>query len=262
MHGLKRFALGATLGALAAAGCSGSGDGGGAGGMGGYGVEPPAAESYYPEKVGNSWTYWVTPVAVELPTYKVITVDALETVGGTGASAARPAFRHTTCKSALTLEACSKPPSATNSVDRTVGWMGMADRTLANYREESFKKGTEMLVQEDWWEPFRTKVDMSPAHTMAGAQWTEKFTEVKRPTDGGPTTRVPQTETWTVLGADESVVITPPGGAPKTYEHCLVVQHTTTSGKVLKKFWYARGIGKVKETGSQTEELIDYKVQP
>jgi hypothetical protein len=29
-----------------------------------------------------------------------------------------------------------------------------------------------------------------------------------------------------------------------------------------KTYWYVRGIGKVKETGGQTEELVSYEVQP
>jgi hypothetical protein len=261
MQRLIRFLFCAVIGALAAA-CGGSSGGSdGAGGAGGFGVDLPTAESLYPEKVGNSWTYLVTPVAVDLPSYKVVTIDAMEMVGGTGASAARPAYRHTTCKSAPTIEACGMPPSATNKIDKTVGWLGMVDKILGNYREQSFRKMTDVLVEEDHWEPYRTKIDMSPAHTVLGAEWTEKYKEFKQPV-AGASTSTNQTETWAVRGVDETVTITPPGGAPKAYPHCLKVTHTTNSGSTTKTFWYARGIGKVKETGAQTEELIDYKVQP
>jgi hypothetical protein len=262
MQAWSRFVVCVSLGALAL-GCSSSGDGGmgGAGGAGGFGVDLPTAEAYYPQKVGNSWTYLVTPTGVDLPSYKVVTIEAVEMVGGDGTSAVRPAYRHATCKSAPSVAACAMPPSATNRVDKTVGWLGMVDKTLGNYREQSFKKGTEMMVEEDWWEPYRIKIDNSPAHTTLGATWTDSYKEWKRPV-GGITTSTPQNETWTVLAVDDTVTITPPGGAPRSYPHCLKVTHSNNSGSMNKAFWYARGIGKVKETGTQIEELIDYKVQP
>jgi len=254
-----RFALCVAIGA---AGCGGgSGEVGGQGGMGGYGVELPTAESFYPQKVGNWWAYLVTPMAVELPSYKKVTIEALETAGGTGSSAGRPAFRHVTCKSAPTLEACGMPASATNRIDKTIGWMGMADKTLGNYREQAFKKATDILTEEDWWEPFRTKIDMSPAHTVAGATWIDNYKEFKHAT-GGAITSTTQKETWEVVAVDQTVTVTPPGGAPKTYPGCIQVKHSNNSGSMDKQFWYARGIGKVKETGAQMEELIDYFVQP
>lgn len=260
MHGLIRFVVCA---AIVVAGCGGGGSNGGdgQGGMGGYGVELPTAESLYPQKVGNTWTYYVTPLAVELPSYKVVTVEALETVGGDGKSAGRPAFRHVTCKTAIEAAACKMPPSATNKVDRTIGWMGMNGQALANYREQAFKKATDMLVEEDWWEPSRLKIDMSPARTVAGATWVDRYKEFKHPT-GGVTTSTSQEEKWTVLAVGETVTITPPSGPTKTYPNCIKVTHDNNSGSMTKTFWYARGIGKVKESGAQIEELIDYNVQP
>jgi len=261
MQALIRFVVCAAIG-VAACGDGGSNGGDGQGGMGGYGVELPTAESFYPQKVGNSWTYLVTPVVdVDLPSYKIVTIDALETVGGEGASAGRPAFRHTTCKSAPTVEACSKPASDTNRIDKNIGWMGMNGLSLANYREQAFKRGTDMLVEEDWWVPSRLKIDMSPAHTMAGATWTDTYKEFKHPT-AGKTTTTTQNEKWTVLAVGETVTITPPTGPPRTYPNCIKLTHDNNSGSMTKTFWYARGIGKVKESGAQIEELIDYKVQP
>jgi hypothetical protein len=249
---------------LLASGCGDEGGApGGTGGTGGFGVELPTAESYYPEKMGNSWTYVVTPL-VDLPSYKVVTIDAMEMVGGTGTSKDRPAFRHITCKSAPSPEACAMAPSMNNKVDRTVGWLGMADKVLGNYREQAFKKATDTLVEEDWWEPFRNKVDMSPEHTKLGVTWVDMYKEWKRPVNG-ITISTQQMETWTVVAVDETVTVNPPpaiGGTPRVYPHCLQVSHTTSGGAMAKTFWYAKGIGKVKETGGQTEELLDYKVAP
>jgi hypothetical protein len=260
MHGLIRLVTRAAFGIVVAGGCGSEDGNGGTGGAGGYGVDPPSAESYYPQKAGNSWTYLITPMA-DLPSYKVVTIDAAEMVGGGGSQAGRPAWRHTTCKAAKTVEACAQPPSATNPVDRTVGWLGMVGNVLGNYREQAFKKATLELVEEDWWEPFRTKIDHDPAHTVANARWTHTFKEYKQPTNG-IRTAITQTETWQVLGVDETIVVTPPNGPARTYTKCLKVTHNTNSGAVDKVFWYAKGIGKVKEVGTQTEELIDYKVMP
>src|SRR5439155_15728728 len=74
MQGLTRFVFGVALAGLVV-GCgesSGNNDGGGAGGAGGFGVDLPTAESYYPQKVGNSWTYVVTPSDIDLHTYKTV----------------------------------------------------------------------------------------------------------------------------------------------------------------------------------------------
>jgi hypothetical protein len=118
-----------------------------------------------------------------------------------------------------------------------------------------------MLTEEDWWEPHRLKIDMSPAHTVAGATWTDSYKEFKHAT-GGAITSSTQSEVWTVVAVDQTVTVTPPGGAPKTYPGCIQVSHSNNSGSMTKSFWYARGIGKVKESGAQIEELLDYKVQP
>lgn len=259
MQGLIRIVLCAAIG-VAGAGCGDGGGGGGTGGAGGIGVELPTAESYYPQKMGNTWTYLVTPMA-DLPSYKVVVIDGLEMVGGGGPMAARPAWRHTTCKSAKTIEACAMPPSATNPVDRTVGWLGMVGKTLVNYREQAFKKATTTLTVEDWWEPYRIKIDHEAAHTTANARWTETYKEYKQPADGIRTVTT-KMEVWQVLAVNDTVVINPPGGTPRTYSNCLKVTHSTATGAIDKVFWYAKGIGKVKEVGTQTEELIDYKVQP
>jgi hypothetical protein len=259
MRGLIRFIGCAVIGALAAA-CSDGSGGDGTGGAGGFGVELPTAESFYPQKVGNSWTYLVTPLA-DLPSYKVVTVDALETVGGSSAMALRPAYRRTTCKDAPSIEACALPPSATNKIDRTIGWLGWAGKMLVNYREQAFKKGTDTLAVEDWWEPYRTRIDHDPAHTAANAKWTETYKEFKQPMNGIRTVSS-QMETWQVLATDETVVVSPPNGPARTYTNCIKVTHTNNTGSVNKVFWYKRGVGKVKEMGSQTEELLDYKVLP
>jgi hypothetical protein len=42
--------------------------------------------------------------------------------------------------------------------------------------------------------------------------------------------------------------------------HALILQKAGSS--VAKTYWFVRGVGKVKETGGQTEELVEYHVVP
>jgi DNA/RNA endonuclease G (NUC1) len=61
-------------------------------------------------------------------------------------------------------------------------------------------------------------------------------------------------ERWTVLGDDETVEV--PAG---TFEHVIHFQKVGSGS--TKNYWYAPDVGKVKETGSQTEELVDYHLE-
>jgi|SRR4051794_8555999 hypothetical protein len=271
--------LGALSVALLLAACGGSGGGGtggsggvgGSGGMGGGTADAAASDAagdptmsqYYPVAVGTSWTYRVTaPGAV---TYKVVTIEAAEKVGGVGPNAELPAYRHRTCKSASTPDGCSLPFSATtNRTDQTVGWWGVVagqgGTVAVNYREQSFKPGAPTaVVEDDWWDPYRLRIDEQPVHMSAGAKFNETFKEVKKPAGGGPTISTNQTVGWSVDAVADTVVVMLPGGGSKTYTDCVKISHTSGSAK---SFWYAKGIGKVKEDGAQTEELLEYRPAP
>ena len=64
----------------------------------------------------------------------------------------------------------------------------------------------------------------------------------------GQTATKSKDETWKVEAVDESVTV--PAG---TFSALRV--RKTTSGAADKTFWFAKGVGKLKETGEQTEEL-------
>ena len=105
MHRLNRIALlAAFAGALACSGGANGGDGGGggsggSGGAGGSDAGPtpdgglPVAGDYFPVKVGSWWLYKVLDITTLTTTYKRVTIEALEPVGGTGPNAAKPAIR-------------------------------------------------------------------------------------------------------------------------------------------------------------------------
>jgi hypothetical protein len=77
--------------------------------------------------------------------------------------------------------------------------------------------------------------------------------ETKLPVGGQPTTHEAR-DRWTVLS--ESEMITVPAG---TFDAVVLQKVGGTSSKM---YWYVRGLGKVKETGGQTEELTSWTVSP
>jgi hypothetical protein len=79
------------------------------------------------------------------------------------------------------------------------------------------------------------------------------------PTDAALVTTMEQTiDVWTVVGVDESVTVRRAPSRP------WWSRRSATAASSDKKFWFVRGVGKVKETGvnDQTEELSAYTIMP
>ena len=112
--------------------------------------------------------------------------------------------------------------------------------------QSTFYDANGLMTGTDVDQPYRLKLDESAAHTKAGAQWSEMFVET---TSTGSTTK---TESWQVVSATEPVTV-----LAGSYT-CLHVRRTSNGGTV-QDYWYARGVGKVKETGGgQDEELMSF----
>jgi hypothetical protein len=192
-----------------------------------------------PWAVGNQWTYRVTGGGVV--SMKVTEIGAEEVVGGTGPHKDDMAFKVVTEKK--------------DGTDKSISWQQlMGDDKVLRYREQSFSKATGDLTLEEHWDPYKLHIDGTAKHTVAAATWLEEYDETKLPAAGQPTT-ASQQDRWTVQSADESVTV--PAG---TFKHALVI--TKAGGSNLKTYWYVRGIGKIKETGGQTEELVSYQLSP
>jgi len=224
-----------------AGGGTAPGDAGAGGGNAGTaGSGEPALEPLLPWAVGNSWTYEVTKDGVT--TIKTTTIGDLEEIGGTGPSAALMAYHVTTAKGA-------------DSMDHTESWQAPdADNPLRilRFREQSFGATTGKLQLEEHWDPAKLHVDGTAAHTAAEASWLEDYEETKLEVGLSPTTHMAR-DRWTVLADDETLEV--PAG---TFENVIHLQKS--GGGSAKEYWYARGVGKLKETGSQTEALTDYSV--
>ena len=203
----------------------GSGDGG-----------PKATGPILPWKVGNRWTYRVTDSAGV--TTKETTIEEEETVGGTGPNADKRAHRVVTKKQ--------------DGADQTISWQVDEGDSVIRYREQSFSAKTDALELEEHWDPYKLHVDGTDEHTTLGAQWLESYQEFKAPVDL-PETEATARDFWTVDGVGEEVTV--PYG---TFSDCIIFQKV--GGSKPKTYWYVRGVGKVKETGSQTEELVSYEL--
>jgi hypothetical protein len=217
-----------------AAGATGESGTGGTAGSGGAGELPGGEGSFFPLATGNSWTYRVTDAGVV--TMKTQTIGPLEPVGGTGPNKDTMAYRATTEKD--------------DGGDETVSWQAELDGKVVRYREQSFMATGGALELEEHWDPYKLRVDGTEAHLMQGAMWTEMYSETKILT-GMPAMTATSSDAWRVIAVDQSVTV--PAG---TFD-ALVIEKM---GGTPKRYWFARNVGKVKETGTQTEELVSYEV--
>lgn len=187
-----------------------------------------------PWKEGNTWTYRVLAAGVE--TMKTVTVGPQEPVGGDGPHRDTIAFKVITTKGVN---------------DRTVSWRAVMGPLIVRYREQSFSATTGELKQDEYWVPYKLYVDRSEERMAAGASWAEEYEETKIAV-GLPTVTAVRRDQWVVDSPNEEVTV--PAGTFRA----VVLQKA--GGTSVKTYWYVPGIGKVKETGGQTEELVSYEV--
>ena len=192
-----------------------------------------------PLAVGNSWSFQVTDTGTGAQGQKTQTVEAFEDVGGT--LAGTMAYRlHTV-----------KPGGA-----YTLSWQTDTGDAIVRLRDQEFAAGGAQK-NETVFDPDKLRVNESAAHTSASAQFSLSYTEHTTDfTAGGAQTDVSKTEDWTVVAADES--LTTPAG---TFS-CLHLHRIDSATGSDKQYWFAAGVGKIKEDGlGQTEILTAYTVQ-
>jgi hypothetical protein len=218
---------------------------------------------YLPLKVGNHWSYQVTDTDGTI-SVKVQTVVREEAVGGVGPHKDQTAFRLST-------------GNKINDPDGDLSWQGLVNDRVVRYREQSIDGKDGTVKNEQYWDPPRLRIDETTEHTAKGAMWLEPaYVEVSVDidhypdggTDGdGGTTFIPdggmQTEDdirdlWSVFSAKDTITV--PAGTFDT----LVLRRVGNGGASVKTFWFARGVGKVRESeeGQPTEELSTYHIVP
>lgn len=193
----------------------------------------PAAERLLPLAVGASWTYDVTDLVEEgSPTVeKVNEVEALEDVGDRKAGVT--AYRVRTEKLDGT----------------TVSWQEDLCTSIVRHREQTLDEAG-ALVSDQFFVPSKLRVDESAEHLVEAASWSVTYVELELdPIEGDHT--VSKEESWTVEATAEEVTV--PAGT-----FTAVRLRKVTSGDADKQFWFAAGVGKIKEEGEQREELRAY----
>lgn len=175
-----------------------------------------------PLAVGHRWTYRVTSSSG-------VASSKIQTVTGTRAVGALTGYR---------VETSRDQDQGTHSVQV------IEDGVLERVSEETIDAG--VVKSRYLFEPFGVRIDSR--RTTAGDAYQDRH-EKRKVDDGGA---VLETEVkvhdFTVEAARELVDV--PAG---TFE-CVRVKRTEGDGS-FKVYWYAPGIGKVKEVGGQTEEL-------
>ena len=197
-----------------------------------------AAGALLPWKTGNTWTYQVNDEGVMTP--KITTIGDQEPVGGTGPNKDVMAHKVVTKKSQM---------------DQTVSWQGPMGDNIVRFREQSFSASTGELELEEHWDPHKLHIDGSAEHKVTGASWLEIFHETKLQVMLAPQMHEAH-DRWTILSACESVTV--PAGT-FTAVH---IQKVSATGGSAKTYWYVPGVGKVKESGGQLEELVTYSLVP
>ena len=221
---------------------------------------PPGTGPFLPLTIGNRWTYQVTDTDGTISS-KTQSVVAEEAVGGVGPFANEMAFR---------LVTGSKPadPNGDRSWQAWVAVDGGGMR-LVRYREQSVDGKDGFVKNEQYWDPPRLRVEDTAMHVAAGGNWREPdYTEYATDTDrddagvsfipdGGMKTKVGIQDVWMVVSPSQSVTV------PAGTFNALVLRRVGNGGSSIKNFWFARGVGKIRETedGQPTEELSSYLLQ-
>lgn len=234
-----------TGGVSAQGGASGT-TGGNGSAAGGSNAGAPALGNLLPWKEGNWWAYRVTDED-GVVTNKRTTVGPLELVEGSGPNKDKMANKVTTVKNDTGDGA---------ETDQTVSWQGIEGDRVVRYREQSYGKRTKELELEEHWSPSKLHVDSSPERTAVGFNWLEQYLETKLPVNSQPIYDRETRDRWFV---DRHESVTVPGG---TFDAVVLRKVSGGSdGANEKRYWYVPGVGKVKETGSQTEELTEYHLE-
>jgi hypothetical protein len=243
MRTILGFVLLAGVSVVAGAGCgssgspvttggAGSGGSGTTGSAGGGGTAGTAAEgSFEPTPAGASWTYATNetgPTGAVMGT-KTVTVEASEPVPG---KASVTAWRlHTVVSGA----------------EDQLTWQAGTASAIVRYRDDVFAAGgTTTLLNSSAYAPSKLRIDTTAAHLVAGVTYMETYTEtLTDATMGNATSSTSKPFRWKVVSATESVTV--PAG---TFTTVHLQKSNGNTGTVDKDYWFARGVGKIKETSA------------
>jgi hypothetical protein len=205
--------------------------------------------SILPFVTGYRWTYTVTDAEDGTTTEKTTEVQGTEPVG------------YGDAKDLVVHRVLTTKKSGT---DKTVSWQEVLGDSVMRYREDAYSKKDGSLTETDFWTPYRLHADGSPAHTVAGAEWADTYQETKMPVGEAVEGPTQTTDKWTVASDYDCIDVpagTGPNGPMAAGRYAAVKFDKVTPKGKTKSYWYVRGIGKIREVGSeQTEQLIGFSL--
>ena len=217
------------LGGSALVGCGGDDDDTGAGADAGADGPCGFEDRYLPYQAGYQWTYRVTDLGNPDVTTKTqaLTMEIDDDLG--------PVIVQTTTKATGTTISALKRE---------------ADSVLRLRQEDRDELGA--LERTTVYDPGQNRLDEAPANLVLGAEWDDVYTVTVTDAAGAPVSSGERTDHWEVLGVDVDC------SSPLGDFTCLQVRRQRIVGGVSdKQFFYAKGIGKVKEVNAnQVEELV------
>ena len=185
-------------------------------------IPPDVPKLLLPVAVGHRWTYRVTDPSG-------VVTSKVQTVTGTAAVDGAIAYR---------LETRRANDKVTRSVQQVV------DGRLLRVLEDEYD--TNLYERRYVYSPHALRVDSTKI--TKDTTYVDTHEKIELDPSGTEVARVAKTHTFLVEAENELVTV--PAG---TFE-CVRVRRIRQDGST-KTYWYAPGLGKVKETGEQIEEL-------
>ncbi len=230
---MRTIAMAALAALAACGGKSGGDDVGDADDTGDDGGDPIDcnfdSDDYLPYAAGFTWSYRLTDLDDGERAIKEQRIEP-ETV--------HPDY------GPVVVQVTGKLNGQTISITRKDG-----DRVLRFEQEDRDAAGA--LERTTIYDPPQIRIDESSERVELGAAWDEAYTEIVLDPQGDEIMRVDTVDHSEVLGVDD------PCDSPMGEFSCLRVRRARLTGGVAEKeFHFARGIGKIREVGSnQLEEL-------
>lgn len=201
---------------------------------------------YYPMGVGDSWEYIETYANGDPSETISHEVNATETVDFGGDLGERTVFL------------IDNAPDITSTKSRTYYVEDDGDK-VSRLRQIVYDKDGNVVKTQDY-DPGALRLDRT--RITKGETWDELYTRYTYDEGGNPTDTVLYQYTFTITELHEEVVV--PAG---TFD-CIMVtrERLPPLSEEIKIYYYASGVGKVKEiselgeTGNKMEELTSYSV--
>ena len=197
---------------------------------------PATTGRYIPLSVGARWSWDGMDTLTGLSGTTDSIVEALDTLTGNKAGTRAFRIRSTTLRGS------------------TVNWQQDTGTSIVRHREQ-FLDTSGAVTSDHLFSPSKLRLDESPARIVAGATWTETYTDNVTSTTAGTSPVQSVSVAWSVEAVDEMVTV--PAG---TFS-CLRVHAVETGGAAYDStFWFSRNIGKVKESGTEIRNLTGYSI--